>query len=55
VIPSVKNFHEEQLNSSRFPVFPVFPGFSEVVECLQCFDDVGWAAGRASGLKKNEW
>ena len=23
--------------------------------CLQCFDDVGWAAGRASGLKKNEW
>ena len=21
--------------------------------CLQCFDAVGWAAGRASGLKKN--
>jgi len=20
--------------------------------CLQCFDAVGWAAGRASGLKK---
>jgi len=24
-------------------------------ECLQCFDAVGWAAGRASGLKKIEW
>ena len=23
--------------------------------CLQCFDAVGWAAGRASGLKKTEW
>jgi len=23
--------------------------------CLQCFDDVGWAAGRASGLQKTEW
>ena len=23
--------------------------------CLQCFDTVGWAAGRASGLKKTEW
>ena len=22
---------------------------------LQCFDAVGWAAGRASGLKKTEW
>ena len=22
--------------------------------CLQCFDAVGWAAGRASGLKKTE-
>jgi len=22
---------------------------------LQCFDTVGWAAGRASGLKKTEW
>ena len=22
---------------------------------LQCFDAVGWAAGRASGLYKNEW
>ena len=21
----------------------------------QCFDAVGWAAGRASGLKKTEW
>jgi len=25
-----------------------------VLQCLQCFDDVGWAAGRASGLKKTE-
>jgi len=24
------------------------------VLCLQCFDAVGWAAGRASGLKKTE-
>ena len=23
--------------------------------CLQCFDAVGWAAGRASGLRKTEW
>jgi len=23
--------------------------------CCQCFDAVGWAAGRASGLKKTEW
>ena len=23
--------------------------------CLQCFDPVGWAAGRASSLKKTEW
>jgi len=23
--------------------------------CLQCFDAVGWVAGRASGLQKNEW
>jgi len=23
--------------------------------CLQCFDAVGWAAGRAFGLKKTEW
>ena len=23
--------------------------------CLQCFDAVGWAAGRASGLKKLWW
>jgi len=23
--------------------------------CLQCFDAIGWAAGRASGLLKNEW
>ena len=23
--------------------------------CLQCFDDVGWVAGRASGLYKTEW
>jgi len=23
--------------------------------CLQCFDADGWAAGRASGLQKNEW
>jgi len=23
--------------------------------CLQCFAAVGWAAGRASGLKKLEW
>ena len=22
---------------------------------LQCFDTVGWVAGRASGLQKNEW
>ena len=26
-----------------------------VCECLQCIDTVGWAVGRASGLKKNEW
>ena len=26
-----------------------------VLFSLQCFDAVGWAAGRASGLKKNEW
>ena len=24
-------------------------------KCLRCFDAVGWAAGRASGLKKSEW
>ena len=24
-------------------------------KCLQCFDAVGWAAGRAYGLKKTEW
>ena len=23
--------------------------------CLQCFDAVGWAAGRASDVKKTEW
>jgi len=23
--------------------------------CLQCFDAVGWVAGRASSLQKNEW
>jgi len=23
--------------------------------CLQCFGVVGWAAGRASGLRKTEW
>ena len=23
--------------------------------CLQCFDGVGWAAGRASGLKTEWW
>ena len=23
--------------------------------CRQCFDAVGWVAGRASGLQKNEW
>jgi len=23
--------------------------------CLQCFDTVGWAAGKASGLKTTEW
>jgi len=26
--------------------------FQYVAMCLQCFDAVGWAAGRASGLKK---
>ena len=31
--------------------FPSFP----ISFCLQCFDAVGWAAGRASGLEKNEW
>jgi len=25
---------------------------SQLHLCLQCFDAVGWAAGRASGLKK---
>jgi len=25
---------------------------SECISCLQCFDIVGWAAGRASSLKK---
>ena len=25
-----------------------------IYSCLQCFDAVGWAAGRASGLKKTE-
>ena len=29
--------------------------FSLLLTCLQCFDSVGWAAGRASGLKKTEW
>jgi len=26
------------------------PELSYSTVCLQCFDDVGWAAGRASGL-----
>jgi len=29
--------------------------FTSVHRTLQCFDAVGWAAGRASSLKKTEW
>jgi len=30
----------------------IFRALPRVPECLQCFDDVGWAAGMVSGLKK---
>jgi len=36
-------------------VTAVFISLLATFFCLQCFDAVGWAAGRASGLKKNEW
>jgi len=37
-------------NKGTVPIFP--PGTLSC--CLPCFDNVGWAAGRASGLKKTE-
>ena len=29
--------------------------FPMLAVCLRCFDAVGWAAGRASAVKKTEW
>ena len=45
ISPSPIDFHRRPYNTLALPC--------ERVICLQCFDAVGWAAGRAPGLKKN--
>jgi len=42
-----------RFQSQQSPV-AIYEYFCMVLFCLQCFDTVGWAAGRASSLQKNE-
>jgi len=53
--PSWCHYHSLFLASVKSRLILLFRSGTSSPWCLQCFDAVGWAAGRASGLKKTEW